>query len=100
MNQPEVDSILVHYQDGGIDRAVSQREAIELIEKISARDPERALHFFHKLWSTNPEASQLHWQFYATLSNLFLFDQLLDVCDVRLSVIQVMHPRWSGKLRL
>lgn len=87
MDQAQLDQTLVHYQENGIDKSMSQSEAIALVEQMSARDPERALHFFHKLWSDNPNAGQLHWRFYATLTNLFLFDQLLEVCDSRLSEV-------------
>lgn len=85
MNQTQTSQALVHYQENGVDKSISQPEAIALVEQMAVRDTERALHFFHKLCSNNPDAVQLHWQFYATLANLFLFDQLLEVCNSRLS---------------
>jgi len=74
----------VIYQQNGIDKQVSQDEAIFMLENIFRKDPQRALHHYLKLCNTNPNAEKLLWKFYETLQTAFMFEQLAEIAQARL----------------
>lgn len=58
-----------------------------MVDTIARRDLKRALHYFYKLCSENPQADKLLWKFYDTLMNMVMFEQLLEVTSERLQKV-------------
>jgi tetratricopeptide (TPR) repeat protein len=83
----QVDQVQVTFQENGQTNSISQDEAIHMLDSIGRRDVSRALHYFYKLCSDNPKADKLLWNFYDTLMNLVMFDQLLEVTNERLQKV-------------
>ena len=89
----------VVYQQDGERKTMSESQTIYMIEQIAQTDLKRALHYYHHLSNENPHAEQLLGKFYATLLNMYLLEELVEVTTARLQKIPSCFISFSWKIK-
>ncbi len=74
----------VVYTQNGVEKRISQKQAIQMLDQIAATDMQRALVHSLKLTQNNPDATELLWSFYEKLLSMYMFEELLELTNKRL----------------
>ncbi|RBP52828.1 sulfotransferase family protein [Arenicella xantha] len=82
--QPAGDRPVIYTQNG-VQKAISEDEAMYMLDSIAEQDIQRALVHYHRLTQANPYAIRLLNAFYQRLLDLFMFEDLLQVTTERLA---------------
>jgi tetratricopeptide (TPR) repeat protein len=95
---PNSNETQIVYQQDGERKTMSESQTIYMIEQIAQTDLKRALHYYHHLSNENPHAEQLLWKFYDTLLNMYFFEDLLEITNLRLQKIPSCAISFSWKI--
>jgi tetratricopeptide (TPR) repeat protein len=74
----------IAYVQNGMRKEISEDHALYMLESIANHDMQRALGHYLKLCNANRHAQRLLWKFYATLLDMFMFEELLAATNERL----------------
>ncbi len=97
-SMPNTTTKPIAYVQNGIRKEISEDQALYMLESIANHDMQRALGHYLKLCNANRHAQRLLWKFYATLLDMFMFEELLAATNKRLEQLPQCGVSMSWKL--
>ena len=82
----------------GVRKEIPERQALQMLATLAEKDAQKALGLYLQLTDTNPHAQKLLSAFYQTLFDLFMFEELLELCNRRLTAIPNCYISFSRKI--
>lgn len=95
-NKPSEQPVI--YMQNGERKAISEDQALYMLDSIAQQDISRALQHYQKLCDANPYAQRLLRAFYQSLLDFYRFEELLKTTTRRLTLIPNCHVSFSYRI--